>query len=169
MLFRSGHGNFYLAYHGRDDRPLQEAIARFYRSACPALSDNLAVRARRPDGRIAIGIASTLLRTHTIGRLNRGLIESLDRRRFHVTLIAPDHGDDALAAGIAGAADRVLRLPASLAEARRAIAGLRLDLLFYPDIGMEPMTYFLAFARLAPVQVMTWGQDRKSTRLNSSH
>ena len=27
----------------------------------------------------------------------------------------------------------------------------------YPDIGMEPFTYFLAFARLAPVQCVTWG------------
>lgn len=152
-----GHGNFYLAYHGCDDRPLQEAIGRFYRAACPALSEDLARRPVRPHGRIAVGFVSTLLRTHTIGRLNRGLVESLDRRRFHVTLIAPDHGDDPLAASLARSADRVLRLPPRLAEARRAIADLRLDLLYFPDIGMEPTTYFLAYARLAPVQVMSWG------------
>ncbi len=152
-----GHGNFYLAYHGRDDRPLQEAIARFYRAACPSLSEELVRQPVRPDGRIAIGFASTLLRTHTIGRLNRGLIENLDRRRFHVTLIAPDHGGDALAGALERSADRVLRLPPRLGDARQAIADLRLDLLYYPDIGMEPMTYFLAYARLAPVQVMTWG------------
>ena len=152
-----GHGNFYLAYHGRDDRALQETIARFYRQACPSLSEELVHRPARPDGRIAVGFASTLLRTHTIGRLNRGLIEKLDRRRFHVTLIVPDHGSDALAGALDRSADRVLRLPPRLADARRAIADLRLDLLYYPDIGMEPMTYFLAFARLAPVQVMTWG------------
>jgi len=29
--------------------------------------------------------------------------------------------------------------------------------LFYPDIGLDTMTYFLSYARLAPVQVMTWG------------
>ncbi len=152
-----GHGNFYLAYHARDDRPLQETIGRFYRRACPSLSEDLARPPVRPDGRIAIGFVSTLLRTHTIGRLNRGLIESLDRRRVHVTLIVPDHGEDRLAAALAASADRVLRLPPRLAEARRAIADLRLDLLYFPDIGMEPMTYFLAFARLAPVQLMTWG------------
>src|SRR3546814_8369575 len=82
-----------------------------------------------------------------------------------------------------------------------------LDLLLYTDIGMNAFSYFLAFARLAPVQCVTWGhpdttgipaldyfisndlaepedaeshyserlvrldgvQDRKSTRLNSSH
>src|SRR5205085_2242181 len=31
------------------------------------------------------------------------------------------------------------------------------DLILYPDIGMDPFTYFLAFARLAPVQCTTWG------------
>lgn len=156
-LVEIGHANFYLAYHGCDDRPLQEEIAGFYRSACPSLSEDLRRPPLRPDGRVAIGFASTLLRTHTIGRLNRGLIERLDRRRFHVTLIAPDHGDDALAKVLERSVDRVVRLPARLAEARRAIADLRLDLLYYPDIGMEPMTYFLAYARLAPVQVMSWG------------
>lgn len=32
-----------------------------------------------------------------------------------------------------------------------------LDVLFYPDIGLDTMTYFLPYARLAPVQIMTWG------------
>lgn len=37
--------------------------------------------------------------------------------------------------------------------ARRAVAQEELDVLVYPDLGMEPLTYFMAFARLAPVQV----------------
>jgi protein O-GlcNAc transferase len=50
----------------------------------------------------------------------------------------------------------VLRLAGrDLHSAREAIAALRPDILFYQDIGMEPMSYFLAMARLAPVQV-TW-------------
>src|SRR5207249_4355624 len=31
------------------------------------------------------------------------------------------------------------------------------DLLFYADIGMDAISYFLAYARLAPVQCVTWG------------
>lgn len=44
-----------------------------------------------------------------------------------------------------------------LAGVRQAIAAERLDVLFYTDIGVEPPTYFLAFARLAPVQCLTLG------------
>ena len=64
---------------------------------------------------------------------------------------------DAMAGTIAASADRAARLPAKLTDARRAIGEAELDVLFYPDIGMEPMTYFLGFARLAPVQMVTWG------------
>jgi predicted O-linked N-acetylglucosamine transferase (SPINDLY family) len=44
-----------------------------------------------------------------------------------------------------------------LYRARDLIAAEHLDVLFYPDIGMAPLTYFLAFARLAPVQCVSWG------------
>jgi len=46
---------------------------------------------------------------------------------------------------------------ANLADARAAIARLELDILFYQDIGMEPLSYFLACARLAPVQLTSYG------------
>jgi predicted O-linked N-acetylglucosamine transferase (SPINDLY family) len=46
---------------------------------------------------------------------------------------------------------------ANLQAAREKIAELKLDILFYQDIGMEPLGYFLAFARLAPVQAVSFG------------
>ena len=45
----------------------------------------------------------------------------------------------------------------ALETAREQIAECELDILFYTDIGMDPLTYFLAFSRLAPVQCVTWG------------
>jgi hypothetical protein len=45
------------------------------------------------------------------------------------------------------------KLPPDLAGCHEAVAALKLDVLLYPDLGMEPLTFFLAFARLAPVQV----------------
>ncbi len=154
-----GAANFYLAYHALDDRPQQEQLARFYRGACPSLSQELAGRRATPraDGRISVGFVSTLLRTHTIGRLNLGLIRHLDRRRFHVSVIGPAHAGDELAQLIAAAADQTIALPRNLEAARRVIAGAGLHVLYYPDVGMDPLTYFLAFARLAPLQVTSWG------------
>jgi protein O-GlcNAc transferase len=44
-----------------------------------------------------------------------------------------------------------------LVQARDIIAEAKLDILFYPDIGMDPLTYFLGFARLARTQCVGWG------------
>jgi predicted O-linked N-acetylglucosamine transferase (SPINDLY family) len=51
----------------------------------------------------------------------------------------------------------VIWLNGGLTELQQQIASVELDILFYSAIGMDPKTYFLAFARLAPVQCVTWG------------
>jgi predicted O-linked N-acetylglucosamine transferase (SPINDLY family) len=151
--------NFYLAYQAMDDRALQEKMAALYLKACPALgwqAPNLGERADR-DGRLRVGIVSRYLAGHTIGKLMRGFVEELDRERFEVVVIDAGAPPDDMAAAIAAAADRAIRVPRRLGEARQRIADLALDLLFYPDIGMDAFTYFLAYARLAPAQLTTWG------------
>jgi len=54
-------------------------------------------------------------------------------------------------------AAEIVVLPNRLKEARQKIAEHSLAILFYPDIGMDSITYFLAFSRLATVQCVTWG------------
>ncbi len=159
-----GKTNFYLAYHSRNDRTLQEKIANLYLRACPSLGwvapHCSGCVARKPARRPKVGFLSFHLTHHTIGKLNRGLIRNLDRGRFHVTVLQvakPGEEPDGWAKDIASSADRAVTLRGSLAEMRSATAAEELDLLFYPDIGMDPITYFLAFSRLAPVQCVTWG------------
>jgi predicted O-linked N-acetylglucosamine transferase (SPINDLY family) len=65
--------------------------------------------------------------------------------------------EDPLSEAINSAADEVVILPRKLKPARQEIADHSLDILFYLDIGMDALTYFLAFSRLAPVQCVTWG------------
>jgi protein O-GlcNAc transferase len=157
----AGGNRFFLAYHGLDDRPFQEKQARLMRTACPSLSWTAPhCRAAAPLGAPRrIGIASRFLHDHSIGRLMVGLLAHLHARKdcriylFHA--VTPQ--DDDLRREIEALADSSTILPGDLQGAREAIAGARLDVLFYPDIGMDPVTYFLAQARLAPVQCATWG------------
>ena len=152
---------FYLAYHQQDDRPLQEKIARFHLQTCPGLAwqaPHIAGWRERPaNPRLKVGFLSAQFRLHTIGRVNRGLIEKLLRDDIELTLIRAPGPRDEMSTSIDRAADRVLQLPKDLAGAREAIAAAEFDLLLYADIGMEALTYYLAFARLAPVQCVTWG------------
>ncbi|HSK40261.1 MAG TPA: tetratricopeptide repeat protein, partial [Arenibaculum sp.] len=154
--------SFYLAYHAKNDLPLQKALAEFYMRACPGLLHTAphCLRPPRPTAgrRIRIGLISSYFHSHTIARLNRGLIERLDRARFDPVLITTPQRPDPMRRLLEAAVDRVLEVPsADLERARSLIAAEELDILYYTDIGMDPLTYFLAFSRLAPVQTLTWG------------
>ncbi len=152
--------NFFLAYHGLNNRDLHRRIAELYAGICPELlwTAPHCQRPRPAGGRIKVGFLSQFMRRHSIGRTTRGLIAELDETRFEsVALFVPPFIDDEISRFIRDAADHHLILPKQLAEARQRIAELELDVLFFQDIGMEPYSYFLAFSRLAPVQCVSFG------------
>jgi protein O-GlcNAc transferase len=151
---------FNLAYHGYDDRRIMEAVANAVKIKAKGLASVCIKESRsvNDDGRIRIGFISNYFNDHTIGKLTRGYIRDLDRNRFHVTVIhAPAYVNDEFHKKINDSADRVLILPYGFLDAQEKIKKLSLDVLHYPDIGMSPYTYMLAFARLAPVQTVAWG------------
>jgi predicted O-linked N-acetylglucosamine transferase (SPINDLY family) len=141
---------------------MQARIAAILSRAMPSLTETaphcrepLCARAR--GERIRIGFVSCHFYAHTISKLNLGVLRELSREHFEVVVFRQRGRDDPMAASIAAAADHVVELSPRLPAARDQIAAEGLDALYYTDIGMEPMTYFLAFARLAPVQCVTWG------------
>ena len=160
--------SFYLAYHNADDRTIMEALCRLFRARVPDLTMIAPhVQSWRPpaerEQRIRVGFLSEFLFDHTIGKHYQGFIRHLDRKRFEVVVI---HGckskPDTFRQNLDATADKVLMLPAKLKNQQQAVAAEKLDILFYPDIGMAPSTYFLAYARLAPVQATSWGHPDTS-------
>jgi len=153
-LTEVGNTSFLLAYHGLNDRDIQQKIAAFYLKTCPPLGwaaphcRNL----QASNGKIKIGFISTFLFSHTIAYLFFGIIEQLSKKDFHITVFRFHGKQDPMSQAIDKAADEAIKLPYELEEARKIIADSTLHILFYLDIGMEPLTYFLAFSRLAPVQ-----------------
>lgn len=107
--------------------------------------------------RIRVGLCSGFLWSHTIGRVMLGLLRELDRSRFEVVLLRVGRAFDPLGKALDASVDRVVLLPPALRQARESIAQADLDVLLYSDFGAEPMTTFLAYARLAPVQTVLWG------------
>jgi len=152
---------FFLAYHGAGDRALQEQLAALYLAACPALAwtSPHCSEAERSPGPRRIALVCRFLFDHSIGRLLLGLLQRLAagsecEMMIFESAAAPD--DPVRREIDAAVASRVL-LPRELDAARERIAGFQPDVVFFPEVGMDPMTYFLAFARLAPVQAVTWG------------
>lgn len=159
-LAEVGGTPFFLAYHGENDRDLQERLARTYLKLSPELAFEAAHCrvGRTPGRRIKVGFVCAYFRYHTVGRYFSAILTGLDRERFDVRVFfvgAPRQ--DEISRAVLARAEASAVLGAALAPARRVIADAELDVLVYPEIGMDPLTYFLAYARLAPVQLALYG------------
>jgi len=155
--------NFFLAYQGEDDKPLQ---ARYASLAARALdSVDRAWREPMPIRSTAgrktrIGFVSALLRECTVGRYFARWLTDLDREHFEVCFYALSGSVDEVTKTIGARADRVHTfgggeaLPSTIAPLIRSES---LDVLVYPELGMDQATFALASMRLAPRQYAAWG------------
>jgi len=150
-----GQTNFYLAYQGFNDRAVQEDLARLYRRALPPAKP--APVPRRAGRRPRLGFISAYLNNHTIGKLMRGLIAHLPRDEFEIHVFNLGRHQDHIAGFISEVAEHSHSLPRDLERIREAVSAVGPDLIYFPEIGMDPATYFLALGRLAPIQCTTWG------------
>ncbi len=149
-----GAVTFFLAYHGLPNKQHQQETAKLFKQIRPWRTVE---KPHRQGEKVRIGFVSPFLNpTHTIGKVFLGIIEHLSRERFDVTLFT--YSSKATLPGILKHQLTVVPLPVQDMDAAcDVIAGQSLDILFYTDIGMDPMTYFLAYNRLAPLQCVSWG------------
>jgi len=151
---------FFLPYQGENDRELQELYGALVCRAMAAARPAPRLPARpAPGERIRLGIVSGHFSDHTIWRLFlKSWVTRLDRSRFEVFCYhtgAKHDGETEIARAFA---DRFLEGRRTDQAWRQAILSDRIQVLLYPEIGMDPMSLRLAAQRLARVQAVAWGQ-----------
>ena len=158
-LAHVGITNFLLAYHDLDDTRIQQSIANFYYRSCPVLN-YMSPYIHQPKCRekITIGFATSyFLEYHPVGKVFEGLIKYLDREQFRVVLLHSSGRNIVHSRLHKEYKNEIQYIPNNLPQCHEIISKEKLDILFYPEIGMEPLFYFLAFSRLANVQCAGWG------------
>jgi CRISPR-associated protein Csy1 len=152
--------NFYLAYQGEDDRPLQSSYSDFLAAllgaAVPELRAPIAQPRDRPS-RTRVGFFSANLKVSTIGDYFGSWITGLPRDRFEVHAILAAGIPDKRTELFARASDRFTAIDGSVDQIARAVRQLHLDILVFLDVGMTPWSSLLANLRMAPVQCAAWG------------
>jgi predicted O-linked N-acetylglucosamine transferase (SPINDLY family) len=144
---------FFAAYQGENDCDLNANLGGIYHGV-----DMCKGRRVEPTGsRLRVGFLSAYFRDHTIGRLNLGRVQHLPREQFEVVVLSVGLHEDEMAQAFRMASDKYLVVPREVAKARQLIADQQLDILFFTDVGMDALTYTLAFSRMAPLQCTTWG------------
>jgi protein O-GlcNAc transferase len=155
--------NFFLAYQGEDDRALQEGYAALAAGVVDAAGPRWrAPMAARPagNGRLRVGFASAFFHVGTCGRYFRSWITDLDRDRFEVFVYHLFPGMDEVASAIHARADCFRSFGGSRARPSTVAPTIRadeLDVLVYPELGMDACSFGLAALRLAPRQYAGWG------------
>lgn len=144
--------SFNLPFHGEDDRVIKEAYARvfsrYFRTPGPAILK----RSRRPK----VGFVVTHGHEGIFMRSLSGVIERLDRERFE-PVIACSPAASAVVREKLPAEIGVVVLPGMFGALIDRLRDARLDLLYFWEIAVDWVSYFLPYHRLAPVQCTSWG------------
>ena len=130
-------------------------VARVARAALPQFATAPATPARAE--RLRVGFVSSFLRTHVITRFFGASMTQLDPREFERHAWLAGGRADAVSESIARAIDRFESVPADPEVVAQRIRDARLDVLVFPDIGLDPLMTVLASLRLAPVQAAFYG------------
>ena len=166
------HQPFYLAYHGKNERALQQqygklvcgVMARAHpchceeRSGPPTCSgEAIPIREGLPRhhnaAHIRVGIVSGYFVHHSVWKIPiSGWVRQLDRERFEVFGYHTGGWSDDVTEQAAALCDRFVSGPRSVAAWQQAILADAPDVLIYPEIGMDPIAGALAALRLAQVQ-----------------
>jgi predicted O-linked N-acetylglucosamine transferase (SPINDLY family) len=156
---------FYLAYHEENNR----TVLTRYGALCHRLASHwqsarkLEVRKRVRRSRIRVGIVSAHVCNHSVWHaLIKGWCQHLDKARvdlhiFSLGAIRDNETDAARACATQFVEGH--RTPQRWAQ---AILDHEIDVLIYPEIGMDSMAARLANLRLAPIQASTWGHPETS-------
>jgi hypothetical protein len=150
LYFRSTRSLTWVAPHLQTSSSSFSSSFSSFSSSSPSSS---------PSSSIKIGFISSMFNYgHSLGQHIRGVINELKvvdhYEIFLIHLGERQHSLDSTTSGdiLIGGDIFLVHDISYLPSQREYIANLRLDVLIYPEIGMDANTYFLSFSRLAPVR-----------------
>lgn len=158
---------FYMAYQCLNDRILQktygEMICKLMASYYPQWSQPIPLPNLKVNEKIRVGFVSAYFRDHSNWKIPiRGWAENLDRSEFELFAyyIGTQRDQETIIA--AKAFDKFTPGPLMLEQWAEAIVQDKLDILIFPEFGMDSLTVRLGCLRLAPIQITSWGHPNTS-------
>ena len=148
---------FYLAYYPEN---MTERLSQYADAVKVGVISNQPSIQPKTKEKIKVGVVTSHLRRHSVfDVLMKGTLQNLSREHFSVHVYCTD------AAKVEGQLVKELALDECFSvfgntqklKLRDKILSDDLDALWYPEIGMDPSTSWLAIRRLAPVQFASWG------------
>jgi len=151
-------GNFYLSYQGVSSVDIFKLKCKINRKLCPELNYKIDTNFKNNKIKILFH-AQHLHRVHSVFKDRHQIIKNLaeDYDVYYSTF-------DELIEDVRfsfGKAKHIL-LPKNLSEIRDRISKEKFDIIVYCEIGMYPVSYYMAHLKLAKIQCNTWGHSDTS-------
>ena len=151
---------FYLAYQAKNNRQLMSAYGQLCSRLMANWEQSQGYKAREfaVRGRIRLGIVSHYLCDHPVwNAFLRGLARHLKRSEFELIFFYLGQAHDQETQLARSLATSFIEGKTAVADWAETILAQQVEVLIYPDVGMDQMTTKLASLRLAPLQLVMWG------------
>jgi predicted O-linked N-acetylglucosamine transferase (SPINDLY family) len=152
--------NFYLSYQGVPSVDIFRLKSQLIRKICPDLNFKIDTNFKNKKINICFH-GNHLNRWHSVFKDRHQVIKGLsEMEEFNVyfTTFDPLLEEVKYLFGKA----KHIKLGSSLEEIKKTLVDLKLDVLVYCEIGMDPKAYFMAHMKLAKIQINTWGHSDTS-------
>jgi predicted O-linked N-acetylglucosamine transferase (SPINDLY family) len=157
--------NFYLAYQNHNDletyKKYGDYVHKIMEKAKPDLCQKLCVKPGLEATKIRIGLISE--RLQGLGRLYLGWVRYLNKEKFEFYIYSLCEVERDSPIGLEEKfqefSDRYTWVCYSMKwdDICQMLVNDHLDVLIFPDFGVDPILNLLAYLRFAPVQCTTWG------------
>jgi predicted O-linked N-acetylglucosamine transferase (SPINDLY family) len=169
--FLNRNNSYKYAYHDISNTDLFKNIAKLQSKLCPDLlfnSVNLHTEKIKESKKIKVGFISDFVITfHSVAKDRLGIIKHLyNDPEFDVKIMTRKNNIHIFYNKIMSDIDSsnlIVKMDENdLVSNRKQIAEQNFDIIVYPEIGMCQQTRLIAFSRLAPIQINTWGHSDTS-------
>ena len=157
---------FFLTYQDLDNRDLLSTYGKLCTKLMGRWQEKQPPPAPIPryeKRKIRVGIVSAHIHDQSVWHaITRGWLAHIDRTRFEIHVFYPGEKQDGETAWASRTADAFEHGKKSLSDWVNTITGHGIDVLLYPEVGMDNVTVKLASLRLARVQACAWGHPDTS-------
>ena len=155
-----GKHPFYLAYQDENNISLLSQYGKICVEHAKGIQNSLVkpTETAEPSQKIKIGIVSKYFCKHPVwDAITKGWVTNLNPNQFEVQLFNTNGIEDGETELAKENAVSYTNCGNSAERAAQMIAKENLDVLLYPEIGMDTTSKALACLRIAPVQIASWG------------
>ena len=160
---------YYLAYFENNNRYLLEKHGEICcrvmknwqeKNLIPSINSNTSSKKKE---KLKVAIISSHIRYHSVwNHFLKGVIKNLDIDKFDLHIFSLNNKSDNETESIKKRVKYFRSGFKNLNEWATEIINSKIDIAFYPEIGMDKLTIQLASMRLAPVQVTSFGHPETS-------